>query len=135
MLSVVGDVPVDSKVPMVTSSISRICQPSLQRCSQRQCLCACIYRSECVHCECRVCRPNLRRCSQGSVCVRVLIGVSACVVSVLLYCVILKKNLIKQYSYRQAYILFLQYKLYTDNFYINTYLLIYIIFQICKVLF
>ena len=33
VLSVVGDVPVDSEAPVVTSSISRICWPSPRRCS------------------------------------------------------------------------------------------------------
>jgi hypothetical protein len=33
VLSVVGDVPVDSETPVVTSSILRICRPNLQRCS------------------------------------------------------------------------------------------------------
>jgi hypothetical protein len=33
VLSVVGDVPVDSEAPVVTSSISRICRHNLRRCS------------------------------------------------------------------------------------------------------
>jgi hypothetical protein len=33
VLSVVGDVPVDSEAPVVTSSILRICRHSLRRCS------------------------------------------------------------------------------------------------------
>ena len=44
MHSVVGDVLVDSEVPVVTSSISRICRLSLQRCSQEQSLRSCVHR-------------------------------------------------------------------------------------------
>jgi hypothetical protein len=33
VLSMVGDVPVDSEAPVVTSSILRICRHSLRRCS------------------------------------------------------------------------------------------------------
>jgi hypothetical protein len=33
VLSVVGDIPVDSEAPVVTSSILRICRYNLRRCS------------------------------------------------------------------------------------------------------
>ena len=48
MLSVVGDVPVDSGVPVVTSSISRICRLSLSEVLIGVGLRACIHRDECA---------------------------------------------------------------------------------------
>ena len=58
MLSVVGDIPVDSGAPVVTSSILRICQLSLSEVlievGLRSCIhrdeCACVFVSVCVYC-------------------------------------------------------------------------------------
>ena len=48
VLSVVGDVPVDSEAPTVTSSISRICRLSLSEVLIGVGLRACIHRNECA---------------------------------------------------------------------------------------
>ena len=48
VLSVVGDVPVDSGAPVVTSSISRICRLSLSEVLIRVGLRTCIHRDECA---------------------------------------------------------------------------------------
>ena len=48
VLSVVGDVPVDSGTPVVTSSISRICRLSLSEVLIGVGLRACIHRDECA---------------------------------------------------------------------------------------
>ena len=48
VLSVVGEVPVDSGAPMVTSSISRICRLSLSEVLIGVGLRACIHRDECA---------------------------------------------------------------------------------------
>ena len=48
VLSVVGDVPVDSGAPVVTSSISRICRLSLSEVLIGVGLRACIHRVECA---------------------------------------------------------------------------------------
>ena len=48
MLSVEGDVPVDSGAPMVTSSISRICRLSLSEVLIGVGLRACIHKDECA---------------------------------------------------------------------------------------
>ena len=48
VLSVEGDVPVDSGAPMVTSSISRICRLSLSEVLIGVGLRACIHRDECA---------------------------------------------------------------------------------------
>ena len=53
ILLVVGDVPVDSEAPVVTSSISRICRLSLLKVLIEVGLRACIHRGECACvCEC-----------------------------------------------------------------------------------
>ena len=46
VLPVVGDVHVDSKAPMLTSSISKICWLNLRRCSYGLGLRACIHIDE-----------------------------------------------------------------------------------------
>ena len=51
ILSVIGDVPVDSEAPVVTSSISRICRLSLSEVLIVIELRACIHRGECA-CVC-----------------------------------------------------------------------------------
>jgi len=48
VVSVVGDVPVDSRAPMVTSSILRICRLCLSEVLIEVGLRACIHRDECV---------------------------------------------------------------------------------------
>ena len=53
MLSVVGDVPVDSGAPVMTSSISKICRLSLSEVLIGVGLRVCIHRGECACvCEC-----------------------------------------------------------------------------------
>ena len=53
VLSVVGDVPVDSGAPVVTLSI--ICRLSLSEVLIGVGLCACIYRDECAYVFVSVC--------------------------------------------------------------------------------
>ena len=48
VLSVVGDVPINSGAPVVTSSISRICRLSLSEVLIGVGLRACIHRDECA---------------------------------------------------------------------------------------
>ena len=55
MLSVVGDVLVDSEAPVVTSSISRICRLSLSEVLIEVGLRACIYKDECAYVFVNVC--------------------------------------------------------------------------------
>ena len=55
MLSVVGDVPVDSEAPVVTSSILRICRLSLSEVLIGIGLCARIHRDECAYVFVSVC--------------------------------------------------------------------------------
>ena len=67
--SVVGDVPVDSEAPVVTSSISRICRPSLRRWSQGQGLRTCIHRgvSECQTFKKSTCIFNIISLSKSTI--------------------------------------------------------------------
>ena len=58
---VIGDVPVDSEVPLVTSSISRICWLSLSKMLIEIGLRACIHRSECASAFVSVCVCTLFR--------------------------------------------------------------------------
>ena len=55
MLSVVGDVPVDSEAPVVTSLISRICRLSLSEMLIEVGLRACIHKDECAYVFVNVC--------------------------------------------------------------------------------
>jgi hypothetical protein len=55
VLSVVHDVPVNSKAPMVTLSISRICRLSLSEVLIGVGLCACIHGDECAYVFVSVC--------------------------------------------------------------------------------
>ena len=61
MLSVVGDVPVDSGAPVVTSSISRICRLSFSEVLIGVELRACIHRDECVFVFVSVCTVFLKK--------------------------------------------------------------------------
>ena len=55
MLSVVGDVPVDSEAPVVTLSILRICRLSLSEVLIGVELRACIHRDECARVFVSIC--------------------------------------------------------------------------------
>ena len=61
MLSVVGDVHVDSRAPVATSSISRICRLSLSEVLIGVGLRACIHRDECARVFVSVCTVFLKK--------------------------------------------------------------------------
>ena len=73
ILSVVGDMPVNSEVPVVTSLISRISQLSLSEVHIRVELHACIHRvTQCAcECVCTVFRKK-KRVSESCLLVKVL---------------------------------------------------------------
>jgi hypothetical protein len=92
VLSVVGDVPVDSEASVVTSSILKIYRHSLRICSLGK---VCVYSGFNGVCAVsggdvpvdsetsmvtssilRICRHSLRRCSLGKFCIRVFVGMS-----------------------------------------------------------
>ena len=70
MLSVVGDIPVDSEVTVVTSSISKICRLSLSEVLIEVGLRVCIYRDECacVFVSACVCTVFLKKQLYGQWC-------------------------------------------------------------------